>query len=64
MNMLKGYRTLIVAAAIAIVGALQGLDWVSLLPGNSQAAGWVVTGLGIAMMVLRTITTTPVTTKL
>jgi hypothetical protein len=63
MNMLKGYRTLIVAAAIAIVGALQGLDWVSLLPGNSQAAGWVVTGLGIAMMVLRTITTTPVTTK-
>jgi hypothetical protein len=63
MNMLKGYRTLIVAAAISIVGALQGLDWVSLLPGNSQAAGWVVTGLGIAMMVLRTITTTPVTTK-
>jgi hypothetical protein len=63
MNMLKGYRTLIVAASIAVIGALQGLDWVSLLPGNSQAAGWVVTGLGIAMMVLRTITTTPVATK-
>jgi hypothetical protein len=63
MNMLKGYRTLIVAASIAVIGALQGLDWVSLLPGNSQSAGWVVTGLGIAMMVLRTITTTPVATK-
>jgi hypothetical protein len=63
MNMLKGYRTLIIAIGIAVVGAQQGLDWISLLPGNSQAAGWIVTGLGVAMMILRTITTTPVATK-
>jgi hypothetical protein len=63
MNTLKGYRTLIISAAIAVVGALQGLDWISLLPANPRAAGWAVTVLGIAMMVLRAITTTPVATK-
>jgi hypothetical protein len=63
MNMLKGYRTLIAAALVAVVGALQGLDWTSLLPANPRAAGWVVTALGIAMMALRAVTTTPVASK-
>ena len=58
--MLTGYKTVIAGAIITVVGALQGLDWASLLPGNPQAAGWVVSGIGIVMTVLRFITNTPV----
>lgn len=57
---LVGWRTVIVAALIAAVGALQGLDWVHLIPNDPQAVGWVITGLGIVMAILRTLSTTPV----
>lgn len=56
---LTGYRTMIVSAVIAVVGALQGLDWVHLLPSDPATVGWVVMGLGAIMAVLRSITTTP-----
>ena len=59
--MLKGYRTLLIAAGVAIVGALQGLNWVNLIPADhSSAAGWIVTGLAVLMGALRSVTTTPV----
>lgn len=57
---MTGYKTLAFAAALAVLGALQGLDWVSLLPNSASAAGWIVAGIGIAVGVLRSITTTPV----
>ena len=57
--MFTGYKTAIVAAAIAVIGALQGLNWVDLIPGDSQAVGWLTTALGVVMFVLRAITTTP-----
>ena len=57
---MTGYRTAIVAAAVAIVGALQGLNLVQLIPDNPQVAGWIATGLGVVMFVLRAITTGPI----
>jgi len=60
MSTLKGYRTIIVAVLIAVIGALQGLNWLNLLPDNAEAAGWIVSGLGFVMMALRAVTDTPV----
>ena len=61
--MLTGYRTVLLGAVVTVVGALQGLDWAALIPNNPQAAGWVVSGIGVAMTVLRFVTSTPVGTK-
>lgn len=57
---MTGYKTLIVAAAVAVVGALQGLDIAALIPNDPQTAGWIVTGLGVVMGILRFMTSTPV----
>lgn len=57
--MLTGYKTAIVAALIAVFGALQGLDWLNLI-SNPQIAGWVATAIGVVMFVLRAMTTTPI----
>lgn len=56
--MLTGYKTAIVATLIAVFGALQGLDWVNLIT-NPQIAGWVATGIGVVMFILRAMTKTP-----
>lgn len=56
---MTGYRTLIAAAVVAALGALQGLDWVTLVT-NPKAFGWTAAGLGIVMAVFRAITSTPV----
>jgi len=59
---MTGYRTIIVAVLVAIFGALQGLDWVHLVP-DARVAGWIVSGIGLVMFVLRWFTTTPVGDK-
>lgn len=59
--MLTGYKTIIVGAALTILGAIQGLDWAHIIT-NPTAAGWVVSGIGVVMMILRALTTTPVAT--
>lgn len=56
--MLKGYKTLILNAAVALLGVAQGFDWVGVAGG--EKAGWVMTGIGIANMILRSLTNTPV----
>jgi hypothetical protein len=56
--MLKGWKTLIFSAGVALIGVLQAADWVSLL--GSETAGYVVTGIGIVSAVLRFMTDTPV----
>lgn len=61
--MLTGYRTLGLAVAVTAVGAVQGLDFATLLPNDPQTVGWLVTGLGIAAAILRLLTTTPVGKK-
>lgn len=57
--MLQGYRTIIVAIAVTVFGALAAVDWVTLLH-NPRTAGYVVAGIGVVMAALRLVTTTPV----
>jgi cytochrome c biogenesis protein CcdA len=60
IQMLKGWKTLLVAMGIAMVGAAQanGAAWAEVLgPAN---AGYVTMVLGFVMGFLRSITTTPV----
>lgn len=59
---MTGYKTIIVAALVAVFGALQGLDWVHLLPMTTgpETAGWIATGIGVVMGILRFLTNTPI----
>jgi hypothetical protein len=63
IQMLKGWKTLLVAMGIAMVGAAQanGAAWAEVLgPAN---AGYVTMVLGFVMGFLRSTTTTPVGVK-
>lgn len=57
--MLKGYKTLIIGAVVAVVGFLQGFDFTTIVK-DPQTAGFITGGIGILMMVLRGLTNTPV----
>ena len=56
---MKGWRTLGLNAAVALLGVAQATNWTDVL-GSSASAGWIVTGVGIANMLLRSVTTTPI----
>jgi hypothetical protein len=58
---MKGWRTLGVNLGVAAFGVLQATDWTHVL--SAQTAGWMITGVGVANMLLRQITTTPVGKK-
>lgn len=58
---MKGWRTLLLNAAIALFGVLEAADWTTLLGG--AAAGWAVTAIAVANMALRSVTTTRVGRK-
>ena len=55
--MLKGWKTFIVALAVAVFGALESFDFTQFL--DQDIAGYVVTGIGVVMFVLRALTSTP-----
>lgn len=55
---MKGWRTLGLNLGLTIFGFLEATDWTTVL--GSDKAGWVVTGIGVANMVLRSVTTTRV----
>lgn len=55
---MKGWRTLGLNLAVAGFGVFEATDWSGVLGNNN--AGWVLTGIGVANMVLRSLTTTPV----
>lgn len=55
--MLVGYRTYLIAAITAALGALAAADWVSFF--NDPKAGLAVIGMSVLMAVMRSITTTP-----
>lgn len=59
---MKGWRTLGVNAAVALLGVAQATNWTDVL-GSNSSAGWIVTGVGVANMVLRSLTTSPVGQK-
>ena len=55
---MKGWRTLVINLAIAVFGVLEATDWTAAL--GSDKAGWIVAGIAIANMVLRSFTTTEI----
>jgi hypothetical protein len=55
---MKGYRTIGLNVAAAVVGALMTTDWLSV--ADPKTAGLVVGGLGVANTVLRFLTDGPV----
>ena len=57
MNFASGYKTFIFAAVVAVLGALQTLDWAQVVPAND--VGPVMIAIGGLMAVLRSITSTP-----
>jgi len=57
----KGWRTLIVSVALAVTGVLQAADWTTLVPADK--VGPVMAGIGVAMAVLRLVTSGPVGRK-
>ena len=58
---MKGWRTLGLNFAVAGFGVLEAADWTAML-GNSKA-GLAVTAIGIANMVLRSVTSTAIGKK-
>lgn len=57
--MLTGYKTAAFSLLLIIFGALQGFDWATLI-SDPQIVGWVMTGIGAIVFVLRALTTTPI----
>jgi hypothetical protein len=55
---LKGWRTMAVSLALAVVGVLQTADWARIVP-PSQVGPTILT-IAIIVAVLRTLTDTPV----
>lgn len=53
---MQGWKTFAFAALLMILGVLEKLDWVSVL--SPQNAGFVLTGIGAAVAVLRLFTST------
>tara|TARA_R100000808_G_C2022909_1_gene70262 strand:- start:242 stop:424 length:183 start_codon:yes stop_codon:yes gene_type:complete len=56
--MLKGWKTFLVALAVAVFGALEGFDFTSFL--TEENAGYVTTAIGVVMFLLRSTTKTAV----
>jgi hypothetical protein len=57
-NAAKGWRTLIVSLALAIMGVLQTADWTSLV--GTQQVGPVMIVISAVVALLRAFTDTPV----
>jgi hypothetical protein len=58
---MKGWRTMGLNVAVAGFGVLEAADWTSML--GDQRAGWALTLIAVANMVLRTLTTTAIGQK-
>ncbi len=58
---MKGWRTIIINAALAVLAVFENADYTDLL--NESTTGWVLLAIPVLNMVLRKITTTPVGKK-
>lgn len=54
MDKLKGWRTLIFAAVVALVGVLEAFDWATVIP--EQYHGWALALIGVVIAWLRKVT--------
>lgn len=55
--MLKGWKTRLVALALVVLGAVQAVDLTTIVP--EPFVGIVISGIGLLMWYLRSITDTP-----
>jgi hypothetical protein len=58
---IKGWKTMIVSAVLALVGVLQSADWATIV--SPQHVGPAILGVAILVAVLRVVTDTPVGRK-
>jgi hypothetical protein len=58
--MMKGWKTLGFALALALGGVLQTFDWATVIPQNKTWSGVVMVAIGGIVAGLRAITTTAV----
>jgi hypothetical protein len=61
--MFQGWKTVIFGALLALGGFLQGVDWASLIPNDAQTVGWITSAIGVVVVALRFLTSTPVGNK-
>lgn len=54
---MRGYRTYIAAALVAVFGVLASTDWIAVL--DDPKAGAVAIGSALLMALMRSVTTTP-----
>jgi len=54
---MQGYKTLLFALAVAIIGVLQAINWSSILP--PVYAGYALTAIAIIVSLLRLFTPAP-----
>jgi phage-related minor tail protein len=54
----KGWKTMVVSAVLAIVGVLQTADWATIV--SPQRVGPTILGIAILVAVLRSVTDGPV----
>ena len=57
---MTGYRTLAFSLLLSIAGVFQAFNWATIIPQNQSWSGTVMIGIGAAVALLRTITTTPI----
>lgn len=59
---MTGWRTVIFGSLLALAGFLQGVNWLAVIPNNPQAVGIITGVIGVAIVGLRMVTTTPIGT--
>jgi hypothetical protein len=57
-NRIKGWKTVVVSAVLAVVGVLQTADWATIV--SPSRVGPTILGIAILVAVLRSMTDTPV----
>lgn len=57
----KGWRTLIVSLALAVVGVLQTADWATIV--GPEQVGPAMLAVAVVVAVLRAVTNTPIGSK-
>jgi len=55
---MKGWKTILFAVIVSVIGTLEAFDWASIIPDKIEA--FVLPIVGLIFMYLRSITTTPV----
>jgi hypothetical protein len=58
---MKGWKTILLAVAVSVIGSLEAFNWADVIPDNIEP--FVIPVIGVLFGYLRTITNTPVGKK-